>query len=177
MMSTKGLSQSVTLRPKSKPFGRLHMDNDSGSLSQPASSITILEKGNIAATYFSFSQGYISDRSKIALDFLCAITHQLFPQPLVEVKGSPDVDISVNRIQGKLAVNLVNTAGPHADLKSPIHDLIPQVGPLTVSIRTDTSPARITMQPDNIPMEFRFSENQVIVTVPRLDIHSILVIE
>ena len=91
-----------------------------------------LGQGKIAATYFSFSQGYLSDRSATTRAFLNDLARQLFPDPLVEVTGSSDVDVSVNRIGGRLAVNLVNTAGPHADANTPIIDSIPPVGPLTL---------------------------------------------
>ncbi len=174
---TRGMTQSVKLQPHVKPFGMLHRNNDAASPSHPAASVAILEKGKIAATYFSFSQGYISDRSENARSFLHDLVRHLFPEPLVEVKGSVDVDVSVNRIPGKLAINLVNTAGPHADLKSPIHDSIPPVGPLTVSIRIDKSPDRITIHPENRPMEFRYGEGKATLTVSKLEIHSILIVE
>ncbi|MDO8685708.1 MAG: hypothetical protein Q7J78_03450 [Clostridiales bacterium] len=35
---------------------------------------------------------------------------ELFPDPMVEVTGSHYVDVTVNRKEGKLAVNLLNTA-------------------------------------------------------------------
>jgi hypothetical protein len=86
-------------------------------------------------------------------------------------------DVSVNRIQGKLAINLVNTAGPHADLKSPIHDSIPLIGPLTISIRTEKAPSRIMVQPENTQLESRFSDGKTTLTLPRLTIHSVLIVE
>ena len=96
---------------------------------------------------------------------------------MVEVKGSPDVDVSVNRLNGRLAINLVNTAGPHADVDSPIHDSIPMVGPLELVIRTQQKPARITLEPGAQTVAFQHSQGEARLVLPRLEIHSILVVE
>ena len=36
-----------------------------------------------------------------------------FPEPIVEIEGLHNVDVVINKIDGKLAINLVNTSGPH----------------------------------------------------------------
>jgi len=56
----------------------------------------------------------------VARRFLNSLVRQVFPKPLVEVTGSAAVDVVVNRVNGELAVNLVNTAGPHADKQVPV---------------------------------------------------------
>ena len=109
------------------------MSADLASASQPAASIARLGKGRIAATYFSFSQGYLDSHSPQSRQFLAELAAELFPEPLVQVTGSADVDVVVNRIGGKLAVNLVNTSGPHRT--EPIIESISPVGPLRVVIR------------------------------------------
>ena len=118
-LATKGLTQAVRLGPSAKAVGQLHATQSPSSPALPAASVAGLGKGKIAATYFSFSQGYLGDRSATARAFLNDLVRQLFPDPLVEVAGSSDVDLSVNRIGGRLAVNLVNTAGPHATSSDP----------------------------------------------------------
>ena len=109
--------------------------------------------------------------------FLNGLAHQLVPAPLVEVKGSPDVDVSLNRVRGKLAINLVNTSGPHWDSKKPLVDSIAPVGPLEVALRCPAKPTTITLQPEGRSLAFDYSDGQVKLTVPRLDIHSILMVE
>lgn len=71
--------------------------------------------------YFSFSQSDLADRSAAKRTFLDVLARRLFPNPLVEVNGSSDVDVAVNRVGQRLAINLVNTAGPRADKQNPIH--------------------------------------------------------
>jgi hypothetical protein len=133
--------------------------------------------GQIAATYFSFSRGYLENRSPVMRSFLNNLVRQLFPNPLVQVDGSSTVDVSVNRLSGKLAIHLVNTSGTHWDRKNPLITTIPSVGPIEVTIRTPKRPARVILQPGNQPLAFTYSRKLTRVTVPGLDIHSILIIE
>jgi hypothetical protein len=174
---TKGLIQPVRLEPGAERFGELHSTPALSSRSRPAASVTRLGQGKIAATYFSFSQGYLSDRSAAARAFLNDLARQLFPDPIVQVTGSHDVDVSVNRSSGRLAVNLVNTAGPHADANTPIIDSIPPVGPLTLTIRTEQKPSQIRLEPGGVPLPFTEEKGKTRLIVPRLDIHSVVVVE
>jgi hypothetical protein len=176
LIPTKDRTQSVTIG-KATPFGQLHATNDPNSPTQPAASINTLGRGKIAATYFSFSRAYVGDRSAAVRGFLKELTRQLFPRPVVEVSGSPDVDVAVNRLNGRLTINLVNTAGPHADVQSPIQDAIPSVGPLALRIRTPQKPSRITLEPGNDPLAFEYRDGVAQLSLPRLDIHSIVVVE
>ena len=177
LVPTKGQTQVAKLGPGVQPFGGLHTAKDIGSPSQPASSITKLGQGRIAATYFCFSQGYLDERSEPARAFLSDLVRQLFPKPLVEVKGSAEVDVAVNRIGGRLAVNLVNTAGPHADVKAPIHDSIPAVGPLDITIRAQKRPAKVTLEPGGQSLPFEYRDGEARLTLPRLEIHGVVVID
>ena len=95
----------------------------------------------------------------------------------MEVKGSSNVDVSVNRIRGRLAVNLVNTAGPHADVNAPIHDTIPPVGPLEITIRTSKKPAAVTIEPGGQSLPFEYQDGKARMTLPKLEIHSVIVVD
>jgi lysophospholipase L1-like esterase len=170
-----GQKQVVKLRPNSKPFGELQGTSQGSPSSQPAASITELGRGKIAAMYFTFGQGYVNARNDLSRRFLNDLARELFPKPMVEVKGSPDVDVVVNRLGGRLAVNLVNTAGPHQ--QEPILDSIPAVGPLDITIRTPKEPARVTVEPGGQSLPFEYHNGETRLTLPRLEIHSVVVID
>ncbi len=142
---------------------------------QPAATITELGRGKIAAVYFAFGQRYVTAPGESSRQFLNDLVRQLFPNPLVEVKGSHDVDVVVNRQGGKLAVNLVNTAGPHQ--REPILDSIPPVGPLDVTIRQAARPARVMLKPAGTPLPFEYRDGEIHLTVPRVEVHEIMVVE
>jgi hypothetical protein len=165
----------ATLGPGVKPFGQLRATADAASASQPAASIAVLGKGRIAATYFNLGQPYLKGRPELLRCFLNDLVRELFPRPMVEVKGSADVDVCVARNHGQLLVNLVNTAGPHQT--EPIMDAIPAVGPLEVKIRLDRKPASVTIEPGarSTPVEFR--DGELRLAIPKLEIHDIVVIK
>ena len=96
---------------------------------------------------------------------------------MVEVKGSEDVDVAVERIDGRLAVNLVNTAGPHADTRAPILGSIPPVGPLAITVRSPVKPGKVTLEPGGQPLPFGYKDGEVRLTLSRLEIHAVVVIE
>jgi hypothetical protein len=99
----------------------------------------------------------------------------LFPNPLVEVSGSPWVDVSVSLLNGKQIVHLVNTSGDHKG--AGIIQSIDPVGPLQVSIRSDQKPSRITLQPAGKTCDFTYSDGKAQLKVDAVEIYDMLVIE
>lgn len=173
----KAPSQRVELLEGAAAFGRLYSENDDLGPWQPAASIAGYGRGKIAATYFDFGERYLYARTGVARAFLAALVRALFPDPLVEVKGSHGVDVAVNRIDGKLAVNLVNTAGPHANENVYVSDDIPPLGPLEVTIRSGTRPGKVTLEPAGQELPYAFRDGKIRLTLPRLEIHDIIVVE
>ncbi|MFH1068938.1 MAG: alpha-amylase family protein [Candidatus Glassbacteria bacterium] len=169
--------QDVELGEGATAFGRIYSDNDYLGPYRVAGSIADYGKGRIAATYLDFGQAYLEAATAVARDYLNALVRELFPEPLVEVKGSRYVDVVVNRIGGKLAVNLVNTAGPHADEKVHVFDEVPPVGPLEVAVRCSARPRRVRLEPEGRDLQFSFAEGIARITLPKLEIHEIIMIE
>jgi hypothetical protein len=176
LAAAKTLSQDVKPGRGATPFGRLHLSNDLDSPALPAASIARLGKGRIAATYVNFGERYRNAATSVARRFLNGLVRELFPKPLVEVGGSQYVDVSVNRIDGKLAVNLVNTAGPHAQNSVYVFDEIPAVGPLQATIR-HPKPRRVLLEPGRRAVRHTYSNGAIRLTLPRLEIHDVIVVE
>lgn len=175
MLETKGETRAAKLSAQAQPFGALHQTNDPTSSSQPAASIAALGRGTIAATHFTFGRTYSSAPAEGARQFLNALVRRLFPNPLVEVSGSSDVDVCVARKDGRMLVDLVNSGGPHRTQS--IIESIPPVGPLTVSIRLATQPGKVTIEPSGKALDFDFRDGKLVLTVPQVAIHEIIVIE
>ena len=175
LTETQGETQSGILGPQATEFGTLHQSEDVTSASQPAASVAQLGRGKIAATYFTFGQAYSSAPTAGARQYLNDLARQLFPDPLVTVAGSSDVDVCVARNHGQLLVNLVNTAGPHRT--QPILESIPPVGPLIVTIRHATQPTKVTLEPSGTPLAFDYREGRILLTVPQVAIHEVAVVE
>jgi hypothetical protein len=177
LVATRDVTQTPTLGAQAKAYGRLHAAKDASSAAHPAASLTALGQGTLAATYFSFSRGYLQERSPKMRTFLNDLVRQLFPKPMVEIKGSSTVDVTLNRLRGKLAVHLINTSGAHWDTRQPLIDAIDPVRPLELAIRTSAMPGKVMLQPEGQPLAFEYRDGMARLTVPRLEIHSVVVIE
>ena len=171
-----GAVQKVRPGPQTRVFGRLHTQNDPRSPAHPAATITPLGRGRVAAVWFDFGDRYLKARTPTARDFLNALVRELFPEPLVSVNGSHLVDVSVMRKDGRLLVNLVNTAGPHADAKVHVFDDLPAVGPLEVAVRLPRKPRTVTLEPGGRLQRFGYREGRLLLTVPPVAIHEVLAI-
>ncbi len=168
--------QSAKLSAGTSSVGQLRTTNNAALPTLPAASVSKLGKGRIAAVYFNLGHGYLSTHSEVSRRFLNSLVRELFPKPLVEVTGSSAVDVVVNRMNGRLAINLVNTAVPQAEKPLPIISEIPPVGPLTVTVRTGHKPKRVTWEPEGEALPFEYHKGEVKVVVAKLGIHGVLLV-
>lgn len=133
-------------------------------------------KGCLAVYPWERSSSYMSQRKfedrKSLSDFLLTIYD---PEVrLVSAEGLLElVDFEKD---GQLMVQLVNCNGSHYDEKSLTEDFIPPVLDIVLKIRLDRRPKAIFQQPDGKKLEFRWSGGCAEVTVPRVDIHSTIVV-
>ncbi len=171
------VSAPVRLKGSPRAVGRLHEENDATGKGRPAASIIPYGEGRIAATYLNLGERFLHASTSVAWRFLDALVRELFPRPIVEIRDEAPVDVAVNRVGGQLAVNLVNTGGPHADANVDVFERVPPLGPLKVRIRTGRRPERVFLQPDNRHVAFRFRDGAVEFELPRLDIHEVVMFE
>jgi hypothetical protein len=139
-----------------------------------ASSINIFGNGKISAVYFNAGSDYKKYKSPILRDFINSSIIELFPDQLVKVAGTHLVHITLNRLNDRLYVNLLNIAGEHTNQNAIGYDEIPSLKNLRVSINTGQKPSKILLQPDGRELEINFQNGVSKVVVPELKIHSIL---
>ena len=87
------------------------------------------------------------------------------------------MDVSISRLKDKLTVHLVNTSGAHWDRDNPLVDSIASVGPLHVTIREQKKPSRVTLEPGAQSIEYGYRDGEIHLTVPALEIHSVIVVQ
>jgi hypothetical protein len=139
-----------------------------------SSSVNQVGKGKVAGVYFNAGSAYLEYKSPVLRDFISSLITELFPDPLVKVTGSHLVHVTVNKLNGKMFVNLVNIAGEHTNASAIGYDEIPSLKNLTVSIKTVKKPAGIVIQPEGRELKFDFQNGVSKVVIPELFIHSIL---
>jgi len=177
LAGVRGLVQPFKLRPATETMGKIYDEPDFRFQSSPAATIATYGKGKIAGIYFSIGKYYLKMNNPVYRDFVNALVKKLFTDQKVEVTGSEDVVVTVNKLGNKLAVNLINMSGPHANTRVARYDNIPAIGPLVVKIRTENKPSKVMLQPGNRSLKYSYSNGMVTTTVDKVDIHSILVVE
>jgi hypothetical protein len=169
--------QPVQLAPGVRVFGQLYENNDFFGEPMVAASIAQYGRGHIAGVYVNLGERYLNSATTVSRDFLSALVRELFPAPLVEVTGSHHVDVTLSRKDGKLMVNLINTAGSHSNERVNVFDEIPPVGPLRVAVRQSARPKVVKLMPAGKKLAFTFQDGKVTVTVPQVNVHEVLVFE
>ncbi len=176
MAGLKSLYQKVQLGEGVTPFGEIYTDNDFYGNSLVAASITNYGQGKIAGVYLNLGERYLNAATTVSRDFLTGLVKTLFPKPIVVMNGSHSVDISIGRKNNKLMINLVNSAGPHANEKINVFDDLPAVGPLSLTI-SSPKPRQVLLQPANKSLKYRYENGKIQLTLPKLEIYDIIEIE
>lgn len=171
------LSQKVQLENDVTAFGKIFENNDYIGAYETAASIRNLGKGKIAGVYLNLGRRYLTARTTVARDFINGIVQELFPDKIVDIKGSHNVDITLNRIKGKLAVNMVNTAGPHDDDQIWVFDEIPNTGPLDLTIKYPENPQQVIIEPGHRNINYQYVDGKIQMRLPGLEIHDIILID
>lgn len=171
------LSQGVIPGDGVRSFGKYCQAINMEGSSEIAATITPFGKGLIAATHLELGKVYTNRSAPVHRDFLAALVKELFPEPQVVVSGSHYVDVTLNKKNNLLILNLVNAAGPHDNEKVMVHDDIPPIGPLQITLRVPAKPKKVILQPENLQLPFTYREGAIQCTVPSLKIHEILVVE
>ena len=166
---------SVELLPGAKAISTFYGSSDFRDRGKIiASSVNKVVEGRVAGIYFNAGSAYIEYKSPVLRDFVSNHITELFPDQLVKVTGSHLVHVTINQLNNKMYVNLVNVAGEHTNQSAIGYDEIPSLKDLTVLIKTEKKPSKILLQPGGRELPFDFQNRVSEVVVPDLFIHSIL---
>lgn len=142
-----------------------------------AATVNEYGKGKVFGIYFNFGAGYLYGKSIGMCDFMKRITDIALPEPKVSVSGTRYVETVLRKKDGKLLINLINTAAPHADSVALDFDEIPEVGPVTVRIRADKKPSTIKLMPENRELDFTYEGGIATVMIEKIKIYDIIVVD
>lgn len=135
-----------------------------------------LGKGKIAIIPKTISEGYLKEQTPTIRNLTGQAVSAVFPNPQVRVQGTPLVDVSLRRtVDGRLAVNLVNCSGPHQ--AAGILQSIDPIGPLSLSVALERKPTQVSLEPGNRPCSFEWKNGHLELTIDKVEIHDIVVID
>lgn len=137
-----------------------------------ASSIRSVEKGKIAAIYFDAGKAYSEYKTFVIRDFIAETIAQLAPKMDIKVSGSHLVHVTLNKLNGKTYINLINVAGENTNQAAIGYDQIPPLTDLVVRIKG--KPTQVVLQPEGKALDFTSAEGESTVAVPKIEINSIL---
>jgi hypothetical protein len=166
---------SVVLNPEAKATSIFYEGSDfrlKGKMI--ASSVNNAGKGKIAAVYFNAGSDYKEYKSPVLRDFINGTINELFPDQLVKISGTHLVHVTLNRLNERMYVNLINIAGEHTNQSAIGYDEIPSVKDISVSIKTGQKPNQIILQPGGKELNVDFQNGVSKVIIPEVMIHSIL---
>ncbi len=172
MAPVTGRHEEIRIGSAVSQIGELYPWNDpERGPSKPAAITTPLGDGSITAILFPVGAAYRASQTLTVREFVSDIVRSLHAEPRVEVAGSSYVEVALMRKGDATIVNLLNTAGPHADPTVRVFDEIPRVGPLTVRLRCKRQPDSVTVEPGSTIPEWSYAGGIVEIGIDMLEIH------
>ena len=113
----------------------------------PAATVAPYGKGMIGTILLNIGERYLNARTFQNRELLGGVMKELFA-PAVQVKGSHRVNVVLNKKDGKLLVNLINS-NVHSNPKEYTFDEIPPVPALDIEITLAEAPKKVMLQPGN----------------------------
>lgn len=141
----------------------------------PVSARVPVGSGSITVVAFDFGLAYLREKTAALRNYLGRLTADV-PKKAA-VSGSRYVDVHITEKDGKTYVHLINTGGEHRAEGVRNFDELPPLYNLSVRLALGRKPDKVTMQPENAELPVTYAADAAVVTVPRLDVYSILVIE
>ena len=177
MAGLSGLYQPFSPKISAETFGQIYNEPDFRFTSSPAATIAQFGKGKIAGVYFSIGKNYLRMNNPVYRNFINALVKKLFPNPKVEISCNENVVLTVNQLENKLAINLINLSGPHANTRVARYDNIPSIGPFDVKVKVSSKPTQVMLEPENISLKYSYENGEIKVKINKLDIHSIIIVK
>ncbi|MGA2532563.1 MAG: beta-galactosidase trimerization domain-containing protein [Candidatus Aminicenantales bacterium] len=161
-----------------KAAGFVYPTRDTRKGGQIAATVNSFGKGKVGAVYGPVASIYFRSHHPWLREFIAGLTRELFPDPAVRVESPYCLDISLRTTRdGKLTIHLLNTANMPLPDRYGFTDFIPPLENIRLTVKTDAKPKSVTWVPDGGPLDWSWSGGRLTVTVPRLHIHGVVVMD
>jgi hypothetical protein len=175
--NANGVWQKVT-RTTAAEAGRIFPTRDTRRGGETAATITALGRGKIAAVYGPLPAVYFNSHHPAVREFIGRLARELFPMPAVEIEGPAGIDVALRRTaDGRLALHLLHTGNMPIPDRYDFSDSVPVVENVGVKLRVPAKPKSVTWVPDGGRLPWSWRDGVLAVTIPRLHIHGVLVVD
>jgi len=139
-----------------------------------SSSINNLEKGKIAVINWNAGTSYEQYKTPVIRDFIKETIAELDPELKVTFSGSHLVHISLNSLNDRIYLNMVNVGGECTNQQAIAYDEIPPLQDLSFTIWLNSKPSEVILQPEGKKLKINYHDGNLKVHIPELKIHSII---
>jgi hypothetical protein len=175
-ISVSGIWQEVTAMT-AKAAGFRHATRDMRKDPKTAATIVNYGKGKIGAVYGPLANIFFKGHHPYIRQFIGAMVKDLFPEPAVHVDGPSAIDIALRKTKdGRPSLHLLNRSNTPLPDRHNFTDFIPALGPVQVIMKIAAKPQKVALVPDDTPVKWEWKDGWLTATVPRVHIHSVLVI-
>jgi hypothetical protein len=138
----------------------------------------VLGKGAIVAVYGPVFRNYYFGHSPALRDLIGSLLDGLGIRWMADVEGPPHLEMVLRQKNGRLLVNLLNRgSGETLSPNRVIVEELPPIQHVVVRLRRDHPPKSVTIVPSDVKIDWSYLDGLVTVSVPRVDIHRVLVVE
>jgi len=176
-VNVKGEWQDVVLKG-ARAAGTRHPTRDTRRDGEVAAVMNNVGRGKIAAVFGPLGNIYFRNHHPWLREHIGTLVKELFPSPAVTVDGPAYVDIALRKTAGgMLSLHLLNRTNLPMPDRHDFTDYIPAVGPLRVEMACPEPPRSVTLVPDGTALDWLWQGGKLRFTLPRLDVHSVIVVD
>jgi hypothetical protein len=176
-VSANGVWQDVSL-DTANASGMRFATRDMRKNGKIAASIAAYGKGRIGAVFGPVADIYFRGHHPYLRQFVGTLAADLFPGPAVVVGGPPTIDVALRRTAtGNLSLHLLNRTNAPLPDRFNFADFVPEIGPVSVKIRTAERPRSVTIVPEDSAFSWNWIGGWVHADVPKLAIHAVVMID
>lgn len=138
-----------------------------------AATVSALGAGRIAAIYGPLGAVYAATHAPPTREFLRQAVSAIY-KPDLELKAPPVIEATLRRKDGVTLLHLLNTSQMQVAADYGTVDHIPPAGPVTILLRLDRRPARVTVEPGGRVLSGAWANGLWLGALDRVEIHTVV---
>ena len=145
---------------------------------QPAITRRKVGEGAIVAVHGPIFRNYFQGHYPLLRRFIGELVSGLGVDWSVRVQAPARLEVVLREKDGKTLVNLINRGA--AEMTNPRRVIVEELCPVTnvlVHLKRAVAPQSVTLTPGSEPVVWDYVDGEVVVKVPRVGIHSVVVVE